>query len=341
MRRSIELARDCHPHPNPKVGAVIVGTDGSPVGEGAHAGPGSPHAEAVALEQAGEAARGGTLFVTLEPCVHHGRTPPCADAIIAAGVQRVVVALHDPDKRVAGRGIAKLDHAGIDVSVGVGARLAEAMDPGYFHHRRTGRPYVTLKVAATLDGQVAAADGSSRWITSDAARLDAHRLRADSDAVMVGAGTVRSDDPRLDVRLPGYDGRQPTPVIVAGAAPLPPRAKLLGRNPIVLSPTPLEGVTTIVAPGPNGVDLEPALEALGEGGVVDLLVEGGPTLAGSLLRAHLVGKLVIYFGSRLGGGLGRPMFEGTFQRLSEASAVRISTVEQVGDDVRLEAIVEG
>ena len=189
---------------------------------GATAPPGGPHAEVTALARAGDAARGATLYVTLEPCAHHGRTPPCTDAIVAAGVARVVVGIEDPDQRVAGRGIAALRAAGIDVTVGVAAdEVAEQLAP-YRKHRATGQPCVVLKLAASLDGRTAAPDGTSRWITGEAARRDVHRLRAHSDAVLVGAGTVRADDPELTVRLDGAsDGPQPLRVVLGRPPPAP------------------------------------------------------------------------------------------------------------------------
>src|SRR6266540_1483965 len=194
--------------PNPMVGAVLV-RDGQVVGEGFHRVPGEPHAEALALERAAGRATGAACYVTLEPCAHHGRTPPCAAALIAAGVTRVVAAIEDPDPNVRGQGFARLRAAGVQVQVGVAAAAAEAQNAAFLLHRRHGRPRVTLKAAASLDGKVAAPDGTSQWITGEAARADAHRLRAEADAVAVGAGTALADDPRLTVRLPGWSGRQP------------------------------------------------------------------------------------------------------------------------------------
>ncbi|GBD85677.1 riboflavin biosynthesis protein RibD [bacterium BMS3Abin02] len=340
MARSLDIARGARPHPNPRVGAVVVDVNGESAGEGSHAGPGSPHAEVVALDSAGASARGGTIYVTLEPCTHVGRTPPCVDAIVAAGIRRVVVAVEDPDVRVAGGGIEALRTAGLDVEVGLMEHEAETLDPGYFHHRRTGRPMVTLKAAATLDGQVAALDGSSQWITDEIARMDAHRLRAGADAVMVGAGTLRVDDPRLDVRLEDYTGPQPVPILVAGARPIPPDARLLARDPIVLTPTALKGVDTIVAPGNGVVDLRLGLEALGRRGIVDVLVEGGPRLAASLLSEDLVDRMVLYLGARLAGGAGKTVFAGEFATLSQSRRVRITHISTVGTCVKIEATLE-
>ncbi len=213
MLRAVEAAERVRGRtaPNPWVGAVLVvpGDSHAPTTwfVGATARPGGPHAEVTALNAAGDRARGGTLYVTLEPCAHHGRTPPCTVAVLEAGVARVVVGMVDPDPLVDGRGVEVLRSAGVEVEVGVAADVVGEQLAPYAAHRRTGRPWVVLKLAATLDGRIAAPDGSSRWITGEAARRDAHRLRAVSDAVIVGAGTVRADDPSLTVRLPPDDPR--------------------------------------------------------------------------------------------------------------------------------------
>ena len=269
MRRAIDLARPTHPHPNPRVGAVVVSPRGRLLAEAAHKGPGAPHAEVAALQAAGTAAKRGTLFTTLEPCNHHARTPRCTDAILTSGVGRVVVGAPDPDARVAGAGIDSLRAAGVTVERSTIESEVYALDPGYFHHRRTGRPRVTLKLAATIDGQTAAEDGTSQWITDGATRADAHALRATSDAVMVGAGTLRADDPLLDVRTDGYDGHQPRPVVVGGREPLPPSARLYGRDLLVYSPQRLslvpDGIELEVMWHPSGVDLEAMMKDLGGG----------------------------------------------------------------------------
>lgn len=335
MRRAAALAAGHRTHPNPTVGCLVVDRHGEVVGEGHHPGPGRPHAEVMALAEAGPAARGGTAIVTLEPCVHHGRTPPCADALVAAGVTRVVVGAIDPDPRVSGAGIERLAAAGVEVRSGVLSDEVEALDPAYFHHRRTGRPRVTLKLAMTLDGAIAAADGSSRWITGPEAREDVHRLRASVDGVVVGAGTVRADDPSLDVRLPGYDGPQPRPVVVAGTEPLPEEARLAERA-LVVATSSVPGWETLVVPGPGGrPDLAEALSALGDHGLLDLLVEGGATLAGSLWRAGLVDRGFVYVGARVGGGRGRPAMEGPFATIEGASTVQITESRTIGPDVRI------
>jgi len=342
MLEAIALAADAMPRPNPRVGSVVLDAGGNVVGRGFHRGPGTPHAEVVALGEAGEQAAGGTVVATLEPCDHHGRTPPCTEAIIRSKAARVVIGAVDPDRRVSGSGIEVLEGAGLEVITGVESEAAEALDPGYFHHRRTGLPLVTLKVASTLDGQVAAADGTSKWITSEEARLDGHILRSRSDAVLVGAGTVIADDPGLDVRIDGYDGHQPRPVVVAGNRPLPAGAKVIRRGAIVFRPAvaDLPG-EAISLPGPGGVDLGAMLRHLGDSGVVDLMVEGGPTLAAALLGAGLVDRIVLYLAAGLGGGTGRPAFAGTFATLSDAVPLEITSISRVGPDLRVACTLRG
>jgi diaminohydroxyphosphoribosylaminopyrimidine deaminase/5-amino-6-(5-phosphoribosylamino)uracil reductase len=299
MARAVEAAGTVHGRtaPNPWVGAVVVpATSGPGTGfTGATAPPGGPHAEITALGRAGALARGATLYVTLEPCAHRGRTPPCTEAIIRAGVGRVVVALVDPDPLVSGRGIAELRAAGIEVEVGTGAAPAAEQLAAYLKHRRTGRPWVVLKLAASLDGGTAAPDGTSRWITGPGARRDAHRLRALSGAVLVGAGTVRADDPSLTVRLPPDDpwfrGPDEQPLRV-----------VLGRAPAGAAVRPALEV--------DG-DLGPVLERLGEQGIVQLLVEGGATVAHAFHRERLVDRYVLYLAPALfGGDDARPLFRG-------------------------------
>jgi diaminohydroxyphosphoribosylaminopyrimidine deaminase/5-amino-6-(5-phosphoribosylamino)uracil reductase len=283
--------------------------------EGATRPPGGPHAEIVALAAAGDAARGGALVSTLEPCAHHGRTPPCVDAIVAAGVARVVIGVEDPDPRVHGRGVDVLQAAGVDVEVGVCSSEVQAGLAPYLKHRTTGRPWVVLKLAMTLDGRTAAPDRSSRWITGAAARADAHRLRAESDAVLVGAGTVRADDPELTVRLLGVE-RQPLRVVLGAA---PPGARV--RPAVELSGDP-----------------EAVLDDLGRRGVLQLLVEGGAAVAGAFHRAGLVDRYVFYVAPAfLGGDDGGPVFAGPgAATMADAWRGRIVEVVQVGDDLRID-----
>ena len=302
--------------PNPWVGAAIVSVSGAIAGVGATEPPGGRHAEIVALDIAGDAATGATLVCTLEPCSHHGRTPPCTDAIIAAGIRRVVVAITDPDARVAGAGIDALRRAGIDVELGILAAEAETQLAPYLHHRRTGRPYVICKLAMTADGGIAAPDGTSQWITGEAARRDAHRLRAESDAIVVGAGTVRADDPALTVRH--VEGDDPLRVVLGSA---PPGAKV---HPC------LEWTDS----------LDDLLIELGGQGVVQLMVEGGARVVGSFHTAGLVDRYVLYLAPALFGGSDAKAAVGTTTAATIADVWRgrFDTIERVGDDLRIELI---
>jgi diaminohydroxyphosphoribosylaminopyrimidine deaminase/5-amino-6-(5-phosphoribosylamino)uracil reductase len=260
----------------------------------------------------------------------------------------VVVGALDPDERVRGAGVARLRRHGIDVVTGVLGDAVEAVDPGYFHHRRTGRPRVTLKLAATLDGQVAAGDGTSQWITGTSARRDVHRLRAANDAVVVGAGTVIADDPHLTVRLDHYEGPQPQPVVVAGRRPLPESAALLARGALVYGPDEISGagIAVVAMPAPGTaesgqVDLAGMLDDLGRRQVLSVLVEGGPTLARAVHSGGLVDEYVFYLAARIAGGQGRPMFAGLFATLDDARTLRITDVRQMGPDLRITAVPEG
>ncbi|MDP9071994.1 MAG: bifunctional diaminohydroxyphosphoribosylaminopyrimidine deaminase/5-amino-6-(5-phosphoribosylamino)uracil reductase RibD [Actinomycetota bacterium] len=322
MRRAVELAGAVRAvaSPNPWVGCVVVTPEGQ-VFEGATQPPGGAHAEVVALGAAGERARGATLYCTLEPCAHHGRTPPCVDAVVAAGPARVVVALEDPDPNVKGRGIARLRDAGIHAEVGLcGAEVRRQLQP-YLKHRTTGRPWVVLKLAATLDGRTAAPDGTSQWITGEAARSDAHRLRSESDAVLVGAGTVRSDDPSLTARADA--GREPQRVV-------------LGRVPADARVHPALEVSG---------DLGQVLEDLGARGIVQLLVEGGATVAHQFHAAGLVDRYVVYLAPALfGGDDARSMFAGPgAPTIEQVWRGRVVDVIRLGEDLRVElaSAVEG
>jgi len=270
----------------------------------------------VALTAAGSHAHGATLYSTLEPCAHHGLTPPCTETIVAAGVSRVVVAVLDPDPRVAGRGVEELRQAGIEVTVGVAADEAAELLAPYLKHRRTGRPWVVLKLAATLDGRIAAPDGTSKWLTGAEARADAHRLRAASDAVLVGAGTVRSDDPQLTVRIDPEPDRQPVRVV-------------LGKAPA--------GARVLPAMEMNG---EPGavLDELGAQGILQVLVEGGATVAHAFHHDRMVDRYVVYLAPALfGGNDAVPMFAGAGASTMEGLwRGRLVSVTRLGDDLRVE-----
>jgi len=320
MSRAIELAQSVRTatSPNPWVGCVIVDQGGEVVGEGATAPYGGPHAEAVALARAGERAKGATAYVTLEPCAHTGRTPPCTDALIKAGVVTVIAALRDPDPKVAGAGFASLEAAGVSVVTGVlAATVTDQLRP-YLVQRSTGRPFVVLKMAITLDGRTAAPDGSSRWITGAEARQDVHRLRAESDAVLVGAGTVRCDDPELTVRDDDTvkERRQPLRVVLGHApagARVQPALELSG-------------------------DLGHVLDELGRGRVIQLLVEGGANVAAQFHREGLVDRYVFYVAPVfLGGDDGRPTFSGAgAHTMADAWRGRLVSLRRLGDDVRID-----
>lgn len=340
MQRAIELAQQWpHTHPNPRVGSVVVSEAGVIAGEGWHQGPGTDHAEVVALSEAGAESAGSTVYVTLEPCSHHGRTPPCTDALIAAGVATVVVGTIDPDSHVSGSGIRRLRDAGIEVIVGVLEAQARAVDRPYFHHRETGFPLVTAKWAMTLDGAVAAADASSQWITGEAARAEAHEMRSWADGVVVGAGTLRTDDPLLNVRLDDYQGPQPRPVIVSGTQGLPTEARIWARDPIVVSTLPREIPTgeILEVPGAGGLpDPVETCRALAARGLLGLLLEGGAALAGAWWRAGVIDRGRVYIGDRVGGGAGIPPLGGVFATISEATEVEFTSVRNVGDDVAID-----
>jgi len=305
-----------HTSPNPWVGAVVVSAGGDMVATGATEPPGGRHAEIVALDDAGDSAHGATLVCTLEPCSHHGRTGPCTERIVDAGVRRVVIGVLDPDPVVAGGGVGRLRTAGIDVVVGVGSADVEQQLAAYLHHRRTGRPYVVCKLATTLDGATAAVDGTSKWITGEAARCDAHRLRAESDAVVVGAGTVRADDPELTVRH--VDGRDPLRVVL-GTAPAGAR----------IHPC-LEWTGTIAE----------LLDHLGGRGVVQLMVEGGARVTASLHESGAVDRYVLYVAPALMGGAGGvPVIAGRpAPSITDLWRGRIDHVERIGDDLRIELV---
>ena len=320
MARALRLARAAlgGVSPNPAVGAVLV-KDGRVVGEGHTHPPGQRHAETAALEQAGAHAHGADLYVTLEPCAHYGRTPPCADALIEAGVAAVYAALIDPDPRTAGKGADRLRAAGVAVSTGDGQEKAREIIEAFDKHVRTGRPFVTAKFAMSLDGKTAARTGDSRWISNDASRREAHRLRAESDAVIIGVGTALADDPMLTVRaVPPKHGRQPLRVVVDSTARLSPAAAMLrqpGQTIVATAAatadrrTALEaqGAEVVDAPGADGrVDLPALLGLLGERGVMSVLAEGGAGLLGSLFDGGLIDKVCVFVAPVLIGGADAP-----------------------------------
>ncbi len=354
MARAVALAQRAlgRTSPNPAVGAVVV-KGGRVVGEGWTRPVGGPHAEVVALRQAGVRARGATLYVTLEPCAHHGRTPPCIDAVIAAGLARVVVGVGDPNPRVRGRGLRALAAAGIDVTTGVLATEAGAVSAWFRHFIVHGRPYVMLKLAASLDGRIATARGESRWISGPRARRWVHELRNRVDAVMVGSGTVLADDPALTCRVRG--GRDPVRVVVDGALRTSPRAGVVRQRsnaPTLIATTEraaaarrraLEraGAEILVVRGPGGhVGLGALLRALAARGIVSVLIEGGGELAAAALRARVVDRLLVVSAPLLLGGDGRPMLGPLgVGRLARAPRMADATWTRLGPDLLVEGPV--
>jgi diaminohydroxyphosphoribosylaminopyrimidine deaminase/5-amino-6-(5-phosphoribosylamino)uracil reductase len=336
--------------PNPRVGCVLV-KNGAIVGEGWHERPGAPHAEALALAAAGERARGATAYVTLEPCAHQGRTPPCADALIAAQVARVVCAGEDPNPLVNGQGATRLRAAGIAVETGCLRGAAEALNPGFLSRFRVGRPYVRVKIASSLDGRSALADGSSRWITGEAARADVQRLRARSSAIVTGAGTVRADDPRLTVRDPALSptSRQPLRVVLGGTRGVPASAHVFEAPESALIFTPdsrmawaraaaARGVKVeSVAEGESGrVQLAAVLTSLARREVNEVLVEAGATLSGAFLSAGLVDELILYQAPTLLGPSARPLADWPLlTAMEQRPQLRLADLRQVGTDLRL------
>lgn len=355
MRRALDLAARGvgSVSPNPPVGAVVLDAAGEVVGEGWHRRAGEPHAEVHALAAAGGRARGGTLYCSLEPCAHVGRTPPCCDAIIAAGVARVVVGVRDPNPVVDGRGIARLRSAGIEVVEGVLADAAARTIEAFDKHVRTGMPFVTWKVASSLDGKVAAVDGSSRWITGELARTDAHRLRAASDAILVGSGTALADDPSLTVRLAEPPARPPLRVLVDGRGRVPASCRLFdGAAPTLVATTvgvpravrdawASTGAEVVEFHGDGRVPLGDLLAHLGKRDIQAVLLECGPTLAWAAVEADLVDRIVAYVAPILVGGDGSPSALGGagFVPVGSARRLVIDDVGRVGEDLRVEAHV--
>ena len=346
--------------PNPRVGCVIV-KDGEVVGEGWHRRAGEPHAEPLALAEAGSRAAGATAYVTLEPCAHHGRTPPCADALVAAGISRAVIAMPDPNPLVGGQGIRRLQSAGIATDVGLMAGEAEQLNPGFLKRMRTQRPYVRCKLAMSLDGRTAMASGESRWITGDAARRDVQLLRARSSAIVTGIETVLADDPSMNVRLPvdALPGvgtpdylRQPLRVVLDTRLRMLPRAAMLqlagdtlivcGEGASAESEAELvdAGAQVVRLPQLGGrIDLDALLEMLAERAVNEVLIESGPTLAGAALQAGLVDELVVYQAAHLMGDTARALVKlHGVELMEQRLAFAFADVRRVGDDLRLSLV---
>ncbi|WP_245621626.1 bifunctional diaminohydroxyphosphoribosylaminopyrimidine deaminase/5-amino-6-(5-phosphoribosylamino)uracil reductase RibD [Sedimenticola selenatireducens] len=360
MARAIRLAEQgiYTTHPNPRVGCVLV-REGEIVGEGFHRRAGEPHAERNALAEAGERARGATAYVTLEPCCHHGRTPPCSDGLIEAGVARVVVAMTDPNPRVAGQGIAQLEAAGIRVDQGVMTDQAMALNPGFIARMSRGRPFVRCKLAMSLDGRTAMASGESKWITGAEARKDVQRLRARSDAIVTGIGTVLADNPSMNVRLsvaelPGVESAayllQPLRVVLDPDLQISPAARLLSLPGETLIVTTSEnekrrqallavGAEVILLPRHGiGIDLDLLMERLAQSGINEVLIESGPTLAGAAVAADVVDELVIYAAPILMGSDARGLLNlPALTEMKDRITLEILDLRSVGADLRIRA----
>ena len=351
MARALRLAErgQYAAHPNPMVGCVLV-RDEAIVGEGWHEAAGEPHAEINALEAAGDSARGSTAYVTLEPCAHHGKTPPCVEALISAGVSNVVVALEDPFPEVAGRGIVALKKAGLGVRVGLMQSSAEQLLAGFLSRITRKRPFVRLKMASSLDGGIAMSNGESQWITGPEARADVQRLRARSGAVMTGIGTILADDPSLTVRDTTIDtrGKQPSRAILDNGLRMPLSAEMLalpGQTLIYcIDDEKREALIAagaeVIKVGANAglVDVSAVLRDLASREVNDVLVEAGPTLAGSLINAGLVDELVLYQAPHIMGSETMGMFDTpAWTELAHRKSLDISDVRRVGADTRITA----
>ncbi len=357
MHHALELARcgEGRTAPNPPVGSVIV-RDEKIVGEGFHPQAGEPHAEVFALRQAGELSSGADVYVTLEPCSHQGRTGPCADALIAAGVKRVFVGVQDPNPQVAGRGIEKLRQAGIDVELGIEAQQCRLLIAPFARYILSGRPYTIYKTAMTLDGKTATASGDSKWISGEQSRLRVHQLRDRVEAIMVGIGTVLADDPLLNTRLPDADGRDPLRVVVDSQLRMPVSAHMLRQESTAttliattvsdakkITALQQAGAEVLVCPSVDGlVCLQTLWRELGKRDVQRLLLEGGSTLAGSALKSHLIDQLMIFVAPKLiGGASDSGIFAGEgCQKLTNAVPLADLRYEQVGEDILITGEVE-
>lgn len=357
MARALELARKglYSTHPNPRVGCVIV-RDGEVVGEGWHVRAGEPHAEVHALRQAGELARGACAYVTLEPCSHHGRTPPCAEALVKAGVARVVAAMQDPNPQVAGNGLKRLADAGIEVASGVLEAEARALNPGFLKRMEHGLPYVRVKLAMSLDGRTAMASGESQWITGPAARSAVQRLRARSSVVLSSASSVLADNARMTVRGAelGLEAdtaalalsRPPLRVLIDGRLRLPLDAPFYQAGPALVVTAAEDdpryaanGQELLRLPGADGqVDLRQLLVELARRGVNEVLVEAGPGLAGAFAQLGLVDEYQLFIAGKFLGSTARPLLDWPLARMSDAPALKITDMRAVGDDWRVTAI---
>jgi len=355
MEQALSLAEKAKGRttPNPLVGAVVV-KDGQVVGQGYHQKAGGPHAEVFALDEAGEKAQGATIYVTLEPCSHYGRTPPCTKKIIAAGIKKVVVAMIDPNPKVAGRGIEQLKHAGIEVVVGVEEEKARALNEVFLKYITTGQPFVILKTGMSLDGKIATKTGESRWITGPEARAYVHQIRDEVDAIMVGIGTVMHDNPQLTTRLPDCKAKDPIRVIVDSKGQIPLDAQVLNlqsqTRTIVaatsqIPPKKIEllqekGAQVLIIEEQDGqVNMHKLLEQLGKLEITSILLEGGSTLNGTMVREKLIDKIFFFIAPKIISGRNAPGPIGGdgIENLEEALFLKQGQMKRVGDDWLIEA----
>nr|WP_026587677.1 bifunctional diaminohydroxyphosphoribosylaminopyrimidine deaminase/5-amino-6-(5-phosphoribosylamino)uracil reductase RibD [Bacillus sp. NSP9.1] len=351
MNLALELAKqgEGQTGANPLVGAVVV-KDGQVVGMGAHLQYGEAHAEVHAIQMAGRHAEGAVIYVTLEPCSHYGKTPPCAELIIRSGLSRVVVAAEDPNPLVSGRGIKMLQEAGIEVTTGVLKEQAEELNEKFMHFMRTGLPYVTLKAAASLDGKTATSTGDSKWITSSEARMDAHKYRKNHQSILVGVGTIKADDPSLTCRLPGVVN-QPVRVILDTSLTIPLDAKVIHdkeaptwiyttskADPDIVRHLEEKGVQIIVF-GNESISVKEVLQHLAENGIASVYVEGGSTVHASFVKEGLYQQIIFYLAPKLIGGFSSPSAisgEG-FQSMKDVPLLQFTTITKIGQDVKLAA----
>ena len=355
MQQAIRLARKGvgRTSPNPAVGCVIV-NNGETVGEGWHRKAGTPHAEVHALEQAGERARSADLYVTLEPCSHFGKTPPCAEAVVAAGISRVFIGMIDPNPLVSGRGVERLRSSGIKVEVGLLEAGCRELNLPFIKHVTTGLPFVTMKSAMTLDGKTAALSGDSRWITSESSRKLVHRLRASVDAVLTGSGTLLADDPQLTVRM--ARGKSPVRIVVDSSLQTPVDCRLMdeaGKIPVIIATVSSDpakaaalaekGAEVLTCRDNGGsVDLNDLLTRLGSRGIQSILLEGGERLCGEMLRNRLIDRFLFFYAPKILGGEGKGLFAGAGASfMKDAYPLAVRKVSRVGADILVEACPEG
>ena len=328
------------------VGAVVLDRKGQLAGEGYHRAAGEPHAEQEALAQAGERARGGTLYVNLEPCTHAHRNPCCADAAIESGVRRAIISMTDPDERVRGAGVKALEAAGVQTIVGIHEQRARSLNEFYIKHRLTGTPFVSAKFALSIDGKIATRSGESRWITGEKSRLHAHRLRHQHDAILVGINTVIADDPELTARLDGEEVRQPLRIVLDSQLRIRQSARVVGPNTLIATTRPgrvgLAEVLKLPATGEGRVSLPALLDELGKRKLISVLVEGGGEVHAALFAARLVDKVYAYIAPKLIGGRDAPGPLGGqgIEHLTDAMALRDLDVTRLGDDLLISAYVD-